>query len=98
MDHQRVDERSLAFGRLIAERLIADHTLVDRARATAHRWMLTCSPGVRITLDEWLATLNGPPAGVLELLTAGDERATRLRQSNPFAGVLTTAERNDMIR
>ena len=98
MDHQRIDERSLAFGRLIAARVVADPALVDRARATLRRWMLTCSPGVRVTFDEWMRTLDGPIGGVLDLLTSGDERATRLRQSNPFVGVLTTGERHDVIR
>src|SRR5437773_763644 len=88
-DHRRIDERSLAFGRAIAARLAerpADVTAL--ARANIHRWMMTCSAGSRPALREWLDALDGPLEGVIALLTSPDERATRLRQSNPFAGVL----------
>jgi hypothetical protein len=34
---------------------------------------------------------------VIELLRAPDERATRLRQSSPFAGVLTPRERQAIL-
>jgi hypothetical protein len=98
MGHQRIDERSLAFGRAIAAR-IADHPeLVDQARRNVNRWLETCSPGVRPALHEWLAALNGPIEAVMALLTANDERATRLRQSNPFAGLLPEVERNRILR
>jgi hypothetical protein len=33
--------------------------------------------------------LDGPVDGVVTLLTSPDERATRLRQSKPFTGVLS---------
>ena len=98
MDHQRIDERSLAFGRLIAERVAAHPELIAQARETAARWLQTCSPRSRSTLQEWLATLDGPVEGVLRLLTSPDERSTRLRQSNPFAGVLSQEERNTILR
>jgi hypothetical protein len=41
--------------------------------------------------------LDGPPEGVVAVLTGEDERATRLRQSNPFAGVLSQQERNAIL-
>lgn len=98
MSHQRIDERSLAFGRLIAERVAARPDLIAQARETATRWLQTCSPGSQSTLREWLAALEGPVEGVLHLLTSRDERSTRLRQSNPFAGVLSQQERNAILR
>jgi hypothetical protein len=52
MDHQRIDERSLAFGRLIAERVAAHPELIAQARETATRWLQTCSPASRSTLRE----------------------------------------------
>jgi len=33
----------------------------------------------------------------LKLLTGTDERAIRLRQSNPFAGLLSQLERNEIL-
>jgi len=53
---------------------------------------------VKRTLDEWIAILDGPLPGVIEVLTADDERATRLRQSNPFAGLLSNEERSRILR
>jgi len=96
--HQQIDARSLAFGRAIAGRLIEKPELIEHARANIHLWLKTCSPGVDRTLHEWLAVLNGPLSGTIELLTAEDERATRLRQSNAFAGVLSNQERNRILR
>lgn len=96
--HERIDQRSLAFGRAIAARVAADPRLIDRARATVRRWLATASPASRGTLDEWLAALDGDADGVIALLTGEDERAVRLRQSNPFAGVLPPAERNAILR
>jgi hypothetical protein len=96
--HGHIDERSLAFGRAIAGKLVQHPELVQRARATVTRWMTVSSPRTSSTLQEWLAALDGPLAPVVALLTSTDERATRLRQSNPFAGVLSQQERNAILR
>jgi hypothetical protein len=98
MDHRQVDERSLAFGRLIAKRVAERPELIAQARATAARWLQTASARSAPTIREWLVTLDGPVEGVMALLTGCDERATRLRQSNPFAGVLSPQERNAVIQ
>lgn len=97
-DHRDIDKRSLAFGRAIAARLQEHPEFVVRARLTILRWMETCSPRSQLALEEWLAALDGPIEGVLALLTSPDERATRLRQSNPFTGVLSSPERNQILR
>src|SRR4051794_16065007 len=96
--HHGIDERSLAFGRAVAARVAGRPELIARARATAVRWLATCSPRSRHALREWLAVLDGPPEGVVAVLTGGDERAVRLRQSNPFAGVLPADERAAILR
>jgi len=96
--HRLIDERSLAFGKVIAERVARQPELIARARATTVRWLETCSAGSRSTLEEWLMALNGPSEGVIALLTGSDERAARLRQSSPFAGVLTPQERTAIVR
>ena len=82
----------------VAARLLEHPELISRARATAARWLTTCSPNVRSTLQEWADALDGPIDGVIELLTSTDERATRLRQSNPFAGALPNEERLSILR
>jgi hypothetical protein len=96
-DHRRIDERSLAFGHAMAVRLPSHPELLDRARTTLARWLTTCSPSSRPALHEWETALAGPVEGVIALLTGLDERATRLRQSNPFAGLLSQQERNAIL-
>ncbi|MDW8310234.1 MAG: hypothetical protein RMK20_12750 [Verrucomicrobiales bacterium] len=96
--HRLIDERSLAFDRLTAAKVAANPELVARARATLQRWLGSCSPRVRPVLLEWQAVLDGPLDELLALLTATDERATRLRQSSPFAGILTPAERTAILK
>jgi len=91
-DHMRVDERSLAMHRLIAERVLADPGLLEKARANVRRWQqMEGSP--TLALSEWENILNGPVAEVAQFLVERSEKATRLRQSSPFTGILTEAER-----
>lgn len=96
--HRRIDERSLAFDQLTAEKLLADPALVDRGLANIERWLVTCSPAVRPVLLEWRGVLEGPLEDLLAIMLSTDERATRLRQSSPFAGVLSAAERNAILK
>jgi len=97
-DHRLIDARSLAFDRLIAVKLRSQPALVGQARANLARWLETCSPRAKPALLEWQCVLAGPFDELLVLLEATDERATRLRQSSPFCGILTPAERIAIIR
>ncbi len=91
-DHSRLDERSLAMHRLVAEKVQANPALLDKARDNLRRWQqIDGSP--KLTLVEWEQILSGPADQVTQFLTERSERATRLRQSSPFAGLLTEAER-----
>ena len=97
-DHRLIDERSLAFDRVIAARLRSEPALVEKARGNLARWLETCSAAARPDLLEWQRLLSGPFDELLVLLEATDERATRLRQSSPFCGILTPEERLGIIR
>ena len=97
-NHLLIDERSLAFDRLIVDKLRREPTLVGKARRNLTRWLETCSPGARPDLLEWQRCLSGPFDQLLALLEATDPRATQLRQSSPFCGILTPQERLDIIR
>lgn len=91
-DHRRLDERSLALHRLVAERVLADPALLDRARANVRRWQESRgSPS--FALAEWEQILSGPVGQVARFLVERSDKATRLRQSSPFTGILTEAER-----
>jgi hypothetical protein len=96
-DHRLIDERSLAFDRLTAAKIKADPRLVDQACQTVNRWLETCSPASRPTLLEWKAILDEPLDHLFAILSATDERATRLRQSSPFAGIFTATERTAIL-
>jgi hypothetical protein len=91
-DHSRLDERSLAMHHLIAAKVQADPALLDKARENVRRWRgRDGSPN--LALAEWEQILNSPVNQVVQFLAERSERATRLRQSSPFAGILSEAER-----
>ena len=91
-DHQRLDERGLALHRLIAHKVEGDPHWLDTARETLRRWRgLDGTPTA--ALAEWEQILNAPVDQVTRFLVDLSERATRLRQSSPFCGILTEAER-----
>ena len=96
-NHRLIDERSLALGKAVAERLRREPDLVRLAQANIERWSKTCSPRGRSTLEEWAAVLGGPIEETIALLIGDDERAVRLRQSNPFAGALPQKVRNEIL-
>ena len=97
-DHRLIDERSLAFDRRIAAKLRSQPALLEKARGNVTRWLETCSAGAKPALLEWQRLLTGPYDELLALMEATDDRATRLRQSSPFCGLLTEEERLGIIR
>jgi hypothetical protein len=76
----------------------ADPALVGRGLVSIERWLGSRFPTVRPVLLEGRELLEGPRERWGETLLSTDERATRLRQSSPFAGVLTEAERNAILK
>ena len=79
----------------VAAKLETRPELLDLARANLRRW-LAVNPAA--ALHEWTHLLDSlsVPA-VVRLLRSDDERATRLRQSSPFAGLLTAEERQAIL-
>ncbi len=91
-DHSRLDERSLALHRLVAQKALAGPALLDKARGNLRRWR-EANGSPSLALAEWEQILSSPVEQVLAFLVERSERATRLRQSSPFCGILTEAER-----
>jgi len=91
-DHSRLDERSLALHRLIAEKVQAAPALLDKARENVRRWQ-EASGSASPALAEWEQILAASASQVVAFLAERSERATRLRQSSPFAGILSQDER-----
>src|SRR6266404_5594883 len=92
--HDWIDARSLALGRAVAERLEANPELLEVARRNLQRWLSVAGDRPLPAHVEWLRLLQTQPLPkLLELLRADDETARRLRQSSPFAGLLSPQDR-----
>lgn len=92
MSHQRIDRRSLALHRAIAEKLRERPALIEIARENLERWSLTGGRS-QPYWDAWRELLGRPLPEILSLLVEPGERMTAMRQATPFAGVLEPAER-----
>ncbi len=90
--HQRIDRRSLALHRAIADKLRADPTLLSIAVENIERWSQTAGRS-QPYWDAWREILQLPLPEILELLVEDSGRMAAMRQATPFAGVLTPAER-----
>lgn len=90
--HQRIDRRSLALHRAIAEKLRADPALIKIVHDNLDRWSTTGSRS-QPYWDAWRDILNRPLPEILHLIVEESERMTELRQATPFAGILEPEER-----
>lgn len=88
--HRHPEMNSLAYHRLVADRL--DPLLVDDARLRLGRWSKSGRIDPRWA-NEWRELLDRPIPEIAKALRSDRPRARELRQSSPFAGVLTEQER-----
>jgi len=93
LKHRIIEARSLAMHCLIARKIETDRRLLDAARRNLARWSARYADGAPRALGEWREILDRPWPEIAALITDAGESAVRLRQSSPFAGVLTPAER-----
>lgn len=95
--HEDIDQRSLQLARAVVNKVEDDpeQDWVERARATCRRWMSRESLPV---LGEWMRILDGPWSRAREVLLDESQEGRRLRQSNPFCGVLSPQERWQVYR
>ena len=93
LKHRVAEARSLALHCLIALKIAADTGLLEIARGNLAEWAARYGDTPPRALMEWRAVLARPWTEIAALITHPGEEATRLRQSSPFAGVLTAAER-----
>ena len=90
--HQRIDRRSLALHRAIAEKLRDNPALLAIALDNIERWSRAGGHS-QPYWDAWREILSRPLPEILDSLVDESERMTALRQATPFAGVLEPAER-----
>jgi len=80
--------------RRIAEKIREKPKLMEIARKNLRRWKRIRRPWPR-ALKEWEDILaRNADERVLEILTQDNEEGQRLRQSDPFVGILTDKERS----
>jgi hypothetical protein len=91
--HRLLEARSLAMHAVIARKIERDPTLFAIPRNNIERWNKRWPEGAPSWLYEWQELLKMPWPRVAALITEPSERAARLRQSSPFAGVLSNEER-----
>jgi hypothetical protein len=90
--HRVAEQRSLELHRAVAERLRSDPALVERARDRVAGWLREGTVA-RPYGEAWLALLGRPMDELTDFLVDPGERARRMRQTSPFAGVLSPRER-----
>jgi hypothetical protein len=91
--HRVLEARSLAMHAVIAQKIDRDPGLMDIPRRNLARWTARWNGSPPAWLQQWQQILTQPWPVVAALITELSERATRLRQSSPFPGVLTSLER-----
>jgi hypothetical protein len=94
--HAWVDRRSLALHETVAAKIEARPELLDVARANLARWIGRSPHGALLEWQRLLDRVTIPE--LVALLRSESETAARLRQSSPFAGILTPEERLAILR
>jgi hypothetical protein len=100
--HAQIDQLNLELGRAVATKLRRQPELFDNVvRRRLRRWRISIESGdtsSRQYLEEWEKLAADGLETCLARLTEQSEKSTALRQSSPFAGVLTSSERMRIIR
>ena len=97
--HDIIDLVNAAQDRLIAARLRRNPVVLRLARENLRRWAAFDGRHVRPVFREWHAVLHRLNARqIADFLCSDTPMARRLRQSSPFAGVLSGTERQSIRR
>jgi len=86
--HAEVDARSLENAERVAQAIIRDPRLIDRAQRWVQQRLEHASDAEAHELIEWGHILALPPHRIAAFLRDTGERATRLRQTTPFVGIV----------
>ncbi|MEO7300715.1 MAG: hypothetical protein ABI042_19290 [Verrucomicrobiota bacterium] len=96
--HQWMDACSLEMCRVIAGKIQRQPELMHIARKNLKRWKKIRRPCPQ-AVKEWDSILkNNDPERILEILTQDNDTGQRLRQGDPFVGILTETERLQILR
>jgi len=94
--HAGIDRRSLTMSRRIAAKIDGDPRRegLAHAREVCARWVEKGN----VPANEWMAILQRPWPEIRSILLDDSEEGRRLRQNDPFCGILTPAERWEIYR
>jgi hypothetical protein len=94
--HEDIDRRSLVMVRRIVAKIDADPERrgLAHARDVCRRWVAQGIGSAR----EWLPLLERPWEDIRAILLDESDEGQRLRQTDPFCGILTPAERWQIYR
>jgi hypothetical protein len=93
--HAGIDRRSLMMARRIVAKIDGDpgREGLAHGREVCARWVEKGVPA-----KEWMGILQRPWPEIRSILLDDSEGGRRLRQSDPFCGILTPAERWEIYR
>ncbi|MGK2859913.1 MAG: hypothetical protein ACSLFQ_22175 [Thermoanaerobaculia bacterium] len=94
--HETIDQRSLAMVRAIVAKIDADPERkgLEHAREVCRNWV---KAGNRPAM-EWSAIIARPWEEIRAILLDESDEGQRLRQSDPFCGILSPEERWKIYR
>jgi hypothetical protein len=88
-----LEARSLAMHAALAAKIEGQPKLLEIARNNLKRWRARWEGAVPAWHQEWCEILDRPWPEIVAVMTDPGENGARLRQSSPFAGVLSAEER-----
>lgn len=91
--HRLLEARSLAMHVMIAEKIFRKPSLLEGVRRNLERWKAHYAEALPDGLREWEHILTRPFPEIASIMTELSERGAQLRQSSPFAGILSSRER-----
>jgi hypothetical protein len=92
--HRPAELQSLAYHRLVAERL--NEELIEEVRRRLERWKRDDRVDPRWAA-RWDRVLAGSADEIAKAISSDSKNARELRQTSPFAGVLTEQERRRLV-
>jgi hypothetical protein len=91
--HRLLEARSLAMHAVIAQKIDRDPKLLEVPRNNLKRWSARWEKEAPAWHGRWCAIMDRPWPEIAAIMTEPSEEGAQLRQSSPFAGVLSAAER-----
>lgn len=92
--HRTAELRSLAYHRRVAEKILADPSVLERARAQIGALLDgERSASAARYASGWKRLIDGPVGELVAFITSDTPMARDFRQASPFAGALEPRER-----